>query len=675
MRLERYKYLLALIDSKKNKISIIKFLKKDNKLYMYDFYLPKENQELLEVKSINGIEISSIINKANESDFYDDYQLRQFNIDTSKSYEITFTNGKTIDLLDENIESNIFYKNHDINEILEMSEDVEIKETEKTNNTMLDYASTNIKSLLIIISKMLKSDKDKELFQNLFINFNEVNDNYNSVNENLDILLLSTELLLLGDKINNIPNYLELAIKNSMSFDFGSEDIRKTNNSILTEGKIDYKKLIIMIRNCIAHSNYKILEDGRIKFYNEGKNKLEVIATKNNITKIFNYIFNYHFLEGVYPLIYLGTYNNDNAPFNKNTINDFLDKIEVYDLGNYQMKQSSNREKQDNLDTILPIELAGIKEISTNNIYNTYMDKEAFERKTKELIKNHLIIEEEPHFKSLTQEDINFIFNNISELGEDYFYSLSQSSQIEVINNLIYQKYAKEYYIQKNIQDIISTNHYSNDSLKNKASKYINYKTKLELLITTLLNNIFLFCYNQNKSNQDASSIIFPMTIYNDYLESKVSTFYNITTEAQDYKVIYNILLKSASTHAFQEEDFELIDDKIKETRNRLYKLRNDISMADNITANKYKPEELEKVNQEILKRIRDCLAHGRLKVELNSINSIAEARIEIIDEYNSQVLFETTITLEELLNTINNQDFINSILNNNKNFENHKTI
>ena len=69
---------------------------------------------------------------------------------------------------------------------------------------------------------------------------------------------------------------------------------------------------------------------------------------------------------------------------------------------------------------------------------------------------------------------------------------------------------------------------------------------------------------------------------------------------------------------------------------------------------------------------MRDCLAHGHLTMNVKNINSIMSTELHFYDKHDGEVQFDATITLGELLKTINQSEFINSILNDNQNFSKH---
>ena len=129
----------------------------------------------------------------------------------------------------------------------------------------------------------------------------------------------------------------------------------------------------------------------------------------------------------------------------------------------------------DNEDRILDELMMGIEEIERYKSHGTYgfdnlqllKDRIIYHFNNK--IKRNIVTLVDPKFKSLSSEEIDYIIQNIKDLNEQYFYSLSLTSHIQIINNLIYQKYNKAYYLQKNMYEMLKTDHFDNKDLHNKG--------------------------------------------------------------------------------------------------------------------------------------------------------------------------------------------------------------
>ena len=675
MRIDRYDTLITVIDIRAKRMLALKFKIEDGKLYAYNYYLPIENRKMLAVSEINGVNVSTIINQLTADDLYDVDKLKRLEIDTTNHFVCTFVDeGKesSIDIFAPKSDINIFYKKHDINSVIPKKHEDMTEITSPSNNIMLDYASTNVKALLNILNNLLIENDDRQLIDEVSDQIGTLSENYNNVENNLDMIFLSSQLLMLDKKLNLVPEYIENIMRRVLWFDFGEDNLEEANNSILSDGKIDYKKVVKMIRNCIAHSNYKVLDDGTVEFYNDGKNKLNFTVNKKDISSLFDQLSNYYYLEGIFPIILSRTDNYDNNSMDKEALKNYLSKLEIFDIGDYSLREYHDLEVQRMLDEEFGSDISYIRTLSNNNIYNSSRSKDSIIRVFNSKIRRHLIVSEDPKFKNLTVEDIDYIFSNIQELDEQYFYSLSKTTQIQIINDLIYQKYNKNYYLQKNMHKMLEKEHFSNDDLHGNAFDYIKYKSKIELVISALLNNLFLFCYNQNKSNIDSKDLRFPLSFYEDYLSSKIGNFYEFSKERSDYGLIYTSLLKVSSTHAFSEDDYKNIEKQINRCQNRLIKTKNQINGVNNIIDGVATDEEFAITNIDILNRMRDCLAHGFLTMNIKNVNSIMSTELHFYDKHDGEVQFDATITLGELLKTINQSEFINSILNDNQNFSKH---
>lgn len=666
--IERYESIITVINRAKNKMLSLKFKIENEKLYAYNMFLAEENRKVLEISKINGVDVANFLDSIEPNDLYDVNKMKLYGIDTTDSFICTIIDdGINIDfdILSEASKDEIFYKKHEINSIVPDNLSEMIQETTMSDNTMLEYASTNAKALLSMLKNMSMSEKDKKSLNLLLQQFIMVDDNYANVSNNLDMIFLSTQLLMLDNKLDFVPKYIENLMSRVLVFNFGIDELDESNNAILTEGQVDYKKIIKMIRNCIAHSNYKVLEDGNIEFYNEGKNKMNFTINKRDVISLFDHLYNYYFLNGCLPVIINGNYDWDRTSFTTESLLDYLRNIELLGTNLPELKRFDSEHEQRKMDDDLGL-----------NIYNFNLSrisgKESVLRRYEYTIKRHLSNEPPLNSKRLSEEDIHYIINNINEMNSDYFYKLGKSAQIEVINQLIIKKYNKDYYLHANLQDIINSNHFNNESLVEQSSDYINYKTKIELLMLSLINNLLLFCYNQNKSTIETENIRFPEQIYKDYLACRKNSFYETSKEASDYQFVYTSLLKASSSHLISSEDFKIIEDSINKKTNKLIKTKNDIASVDTILEGTATNDDHKNINIQILNRIRDCLAHGRLSVEIPGINNIMETQLKIIDEYEGKLQFSSCLSFDELIEVLNQPDFIKSILNDNQNFKKH---
>ena len=662
--INRYDTLITVISRTKKKMLSLKFKIIDGHLYAYNMFYPLENRKMVEVISINNVNISDIIDKIKENDLYNVELLKKYGIDTSDKFVLGLYDDDSIvkfDVLSYDSNDNIFYKEHTINPNISIERGEIESNGFSTNNLMLDFASTNFKALLKLLKSNSISNPDKEIFDEMIASMDSINDNYANVINNLDMLFLSSQLLLMmEDKIDYIPDNISYYISIYCKFDYDNESLEINNSAILTNGKVDYIKVINMIRNAVAHSNYKVLGNGLIEFYDKGKKdqlKMHFTIPKEKIKSIFSMLYSYKYLNGVFPkLYYKATKGATPEPLSKDEIIEYLNGLIIYDINNYILSHKNDNDMRLDLHYF--------------DMYHLDIEiEDGYSRR----IKKHLTDDCQLLKHKLSDDDIKYILDNIIEMGEEYFYKLGSTSQKLVIENLIKQRYNKRYSLINNIDSIIETSYNSNESLTKRASDYINFKSKIELIITAILNNLLMFCYNQNVSNIDASSIKFPLDVYRQYMDSRIKEFYDVSKESTDYQNIYMSLLKAASMHMLSKEDYVEIEKGINKTKNVLIKCKNEINLSSEILDGNDTSENYDKVNKEILHRFRDCLAHGRLNIGNIDINNIGKTELSFYDTYEGQDKFKVNISLEELLKSINQPEFLKTMFNSNVNFNQHK--
>ena len=673
--LMRYDSLITNIDRTKNKMLALIFVILDGKLYAYNNYLKEENKKMVEVTKINGVEVSSFIDSIDVNDLYSIHKMKVYGIDTSKEFVCELLDGEKVieyDVFDPENSDDVFFKEHDLNEFISSSLTPNIYISMQSSNLMLEYASSNIKGLLSMLRDMSNSLDDKDIFSSILDEICSVDGTYNDKVDNLDVIFLSTQLLLLDSKIDHVPEYIKEITKKKVSFEFDEND--NIDDFHFTDGKVDYTHLIKEMRNCIAHSNYRVLSDGIIEFYNDDdKNKLNFTIDKSSVIRIFKSLCDYYYLKGTFPIIYENVLINDPSPFVEESLIQYLKGLELLGTEKFVLRQFDSEEEQSKIDNDLGNDLYLFK--------NQVFDRESVLRSFNKNIKRHLSSPSEITSKKFNDEDIEYILANVSEMGKDYFYHLGKSSQIEVIHQLIRKKYNREYYIQSNLNEIVNSDYYTNESLTKKSSSYINYKTKVELMITALLNSLMLFCYNKNKSIE-CSNLRFPMSVYADYLKSKEKNIQDLLEETKVHHCSYSSLLnsepmqeKAANNYQQSENEMKQIKNKMRTTLKKLKKSNNSIKKVNSIIKGTATDETYKVINLEILNRIRNCLAHGRLTIDIGNLEKIGESKLHVRDEYKGKVNFDTSLSFGELLTTIKDDNFIKSALNNNQNFESHKSI
>ena len=652
------------------------FFINDGKLYVYNFYLLKENQKILEVFKINDVLVKDIINDFKDEDFYNKEKLLKYGIDVSKGFVLTLKDENKFfdfDVLDECVSDNFFYKEHEKNPILSNESLNTFNYTRPIENIMLEYSSTAVKALIKILNDMAISQSDKDKLGEFLDNLSFVSNNYNNVFSNMDMIFLSTQLLMLNLNDDYLPDYILYKVERMIPcYNFIDDSFIRENSTIMDGDKIIPLKVIRMIRNAIAHSNYKIHSDEIVELYDIGRGnclKFHLFVLKEMLFNLFNLIYDYYFFKGAFPKMFHGNTNYLNLkPLSEDDIEDFLKSIVL--IGAREKEASSALKKAENLEqeSHMGFTVSDCLGLLDGHDLYAYVGKYDFYlnlcKKINKCIEKPLDVRK----SNLTDEDINYIIQNINQMDKNYFYNLDKSTQLQVIDFLIHKRYNKKYYLKSNLKNMIGKNNFNNDYLGNKAYDYINYSSKMELLIISFMNVLFLYCYNQNRSTIQAQNVRFPVKVYEDFLKIKVG-FY-----AENVKTIINYMPLIADENLSNLTSFELNDirNNINKCRNKMIKFYNEANRLKAILDGTADDNVYNAVNVEILKNIRHCLAHGHLKIDNIDIYDLMNTKLQITDEFDGQIHFETTVTLGELIESANNLDLINSLLNENRNFLRH---
>lgn len=654
----------------KKRMIALRFKKENGKLLAYNFYLPEENRKEIEVLKINGFDITNLIDKINAEDFFDKEIMNSYGIDISSDFLLTVKNEEGVilyNIYDDNANDDIFYKKYDNNEKMNLDSNEYASITNPGINTMMEYANTNSLALINILKNMSSSNQDKEALDSLFIDFKTQNDSYNNVLNNLDIIYLSNMILMLDDKITHIPsiaiNYIN---KLNLYIDVNN------NRNIMTNGQVDYKKLIKKIRDSLAHSNYKVLSNGDIEFYDDGKNNYNFLLTipKSKVFILFDMLYKFHYLFGTLPII-KSKPSLEFKSMDENELLKYLKDIKLFNIEDYKLKELDDEKLQEELDDDL-----GLDTLELSSRYTSEMIYRSYDSK----VKRHIDGDKELEEFNLSDEDIKYILMNIKEMDEAYFYKLGISEQKNVIKNLIQMKYNREYYLFENINGMFGHNYFSSDSLTKKASSYINYKSKIELTILSLLNNLFVFCFNKNNTRitditnksirivDNADKIKFPTEFYKNYLESKKSMYLKEVQELEDTHALFKSTIMNGIDNNLRNEFMK----RVNNTNFKIYNAKVNMERAYKIMNNSASNDEVKIVNSEILERIRNSLGHGNVRIGNIDINNIMQTKISFVDDYDNSKMFSGSISLFDLMNSINQVDFMNSFITNNTNFLSH---
>ncbi len=629
-----------------------------------------------------------------------------------------------IQLDDPNIklDFSIFFKEHSKSNLLDKT-NFNLNVESNDNNDSYGYDS-NLK-LLSLMHGLCKSQKDLSLFESIYKKNVELLGNGGNTDTNIDLMFISSFFLLNQEEKNTLPDYLYLDLERKLKLvnpqgamcifmDENDEETSYANNVnltnygcndyIFTNGNLNCKMLFHAIRNALAHSTYEVIDKNYIRIYGYNKEKVmncNFKIRKDMIIEFINKLSNYNAFGNIFPICTLEKPNYDNAPIQtKEELKSYLESIVVLDITDV---------KYHDLDSLKKLQIYAAYLTQKENVgINENVDYKMlelfeydYERKLYYLkMKLHnpmtlkaksidFIAKSQLKFfmdykleeKKLSESQILKIIDYIGQIS-DTFYDHSAINQHEIITELIRNELNPSRNISMIIEDIVRTNGKSDgaimDMLNDTSTKYIDYDKVIKATIISYLNNILLYNYNEKKvdlSGLDFSSLKIDVD-FEDLIfkkEKRINDLRreNINIYASNKKMEKRIRDISIQLERVTEENQKAILISQKQ------KLETIISQDDGSRQEKNSIEmialqkDLEELknrrldNLSILNHLRNSLAHGNIFfLDTINLNDIGDLEITFIDYYTDTIdeSFKGTIKFRELLTTLSDEKFINSI-------------
>lgn len=407
-------------------------------------------------------------------------------------------------------------------------------------------------------------------------------------------------------------------------------DTYGANAAILTDGVLDYRKLVVRVRHALAHSHYEVLDDKTIKLYHETSDNqydFNVILTKEVVITILDELNE--------------TYHNKVTDFFK-----FWLKFQNRFIGVEETKLD---------DSVL---LNTLKSLGI-------LDEEKCEfvlKKVKEHPDyNDLAIVDKLH---LIGEYILDVVKPVCSYGiivNEFLYGNNNG----IIDDEYYRKLDEYTYFNSEFFDVNMS-----------SSKEEYQKHKLELLTFAYLNTILLNFVNLFSGYFIASLDLSEMKISEDF-NSDINEYYigfvqernSRLTKANKLLTKTNKLLTSKikllSEQGSRDEPYFQVDlpHEIENLSVQKSNLLIEVTILSEAISN---GRSISLFNY-VLTHIRNCLAHGYLKLigDFES-NNISEMLLEFND-YDpldkEKLTFRGTIKLTDLLKVLTDEKFIKNVL------------
>lgn len=464
------------------------------------------------------------------------------------------------------------------------------------------------------------------------------------------------------ENCNNIDE-LEFMIKNLCDSSYSTTNAIDDNNSLYTNGKLDLSKLIIRIRNGLAHNNYEEFTTDYIKIYHE-----------NNNVKDANFLVDNRFISFlVFKLL-------ESVDKSISKLKD-ADKIDTSIKKNYMYL--INPKKKDFLDYLKQYPTLTNREIDSiywdvryENIKDTGKKIDELDKLARKVIKDRLpdsyVFNYLKSFNSLSDYEIRNIIVDLDRNKEYKKIVVNRDSndpykeQFKWINNELIKKYNYVHSYPKVLLNMIGKSaNISNYDLSNYDvfdGENIDIPfSKYKLCINTVLHLMFVGNDQDKKKNYEFADLykyleIHPFTIqkYNtsrdtiNYMDAKVIE----KNKLNDKKNIFLANLEKVK---------EKGNTKAEENINRAIKLLDE--EINNIELDKKKYE-----TEYYTRHLRNAIAHGNITYYPFSENGELDANIYLNDyDDNGNLEFTTRITLNNLINLVFSESYTNEILHINK--------
>ena len=652
--------------------------------------------------------------------------LQAYGIDSKSYNITLLNNNDLINMqLDDpniRLDFSVFFKEHSKSNLLDKT-NFNLNIESSDNNISYGYDS-NLK-LLSLMHGLCKSKKDLSLFESIYKKNVELLGNGGNTDTNIDWMFMSSFFLLNQEEKNTLPDYLYLDLARKLKLvnprgamcifmDENNEetsyanDVNRTNygcnDYIITDGNLDCKMLFHAIRNALAHSSYEVIDKNYIRIY--GYNDENVMncnfkIQKNMIIEFINKLSNYNAFGNIFPICTLENPNYDNAPIQtKEDLKSYLESIIVSDITDVKyhdldtlkklqmyasyLAQKENTDINENVDYKM---LEMFEYDYERKIYYLKMQlQNPMTRKAKiidSVAKSQLkfFMDYKLEEQKLSELQISKIIDHIGQIS-DTFYNHSAVNQHEIITELIRNELNPSRNISMIIEDIVRTSSKSDgaimDMLNDTSTKYIDYDKVIKATVISYLNNILLYNYNEKKvdlSGLDFSGLKIDVD-FEDLISKKNKRIVDLKRENRNIYKSNKNMKKRLGDIIIQLERVNDENQKARLTEEK-HRLETILSQDDGFRQEKNSiemtalQEDLEDLknrrvdNSYILEHLRNSLAHGNIFFsDTINLNDIGALEITFIDYYpdTTDESFKGTIKFRELLTTLSDEKFINSL-------------
>ncbi|MBQ7240409.1 MAG: hypothetical protein IJS56_03115 [Bacilli bacterium] len=681
----------------------------NNNYYMYNNYLAKDNQKLLKITKINGVDIEIIINTLKKDGYIpieivkliQQKEILSLYGFPGDGYKVTLQDAdKTyeFDMEDPNVNINfkIFYKQHKISKLLN-KDNFNLDNDNYDENVSYSY-DANLRLIRLLHGLASKNSNDSKKIEDIYNKNIELFGRGTNNDKNIDWMFISSFFLFNGEEKNKLADfqYIELGkeIEKSRNEHVRFLDDEKhfdRNQYILKDGEIDISMIFHCVRNSFAHSSYEIINENYVRVYNTN-NDFNFLIHKEIVKKFVNIIYNNKTLNDNFPILF-GITNKNNKVFNSREKTETLlreaelieiDSIRYKDIEKAVIDHFNTRISENDIYDFIK----AYSQDYSNTLYEMKNKKRLSMIYDKEELYNFLheklsdFIDYRLTSRKLRNEEIDNVMSQIDK-NRDKFYEHGMINRHEVLTEMVRNATNPSRNITSIINKLLNSKSKSEgniiDTLNKKTTDYIDYDKVIKATIIAYLNNLLLYNFDKkiDSITMDFNALNYELDL-TEIINSKKSRIQQLERENKNIinskdKLEESIKkLENMIKHCPKEEIVKEKTLKKEEKERELAEFDMNLIGKNNDLIKDLEYEVLQFSSRNlppmfVIEHLRNSLAHGNVQF-LNAMNyeDILNTNIRFLDyDKDENLTFMGTIKFGELLEILNNKEFLKSIYGN----------
>ena len=469
----RYRFKRESTENHYKKIDFLfpKIITLNGNYYVYNNYLPKDNQRLFKITKINGIDIKEITHVLKKDGYIpveiikliqQKEVLSLYGFD-GKGYKVTLEDDNEtyeIDLDSPNpkIDFDIFYKKHKVSNLLN-KDNFDLDNDNYKEEVSYSY-DVNLR-LIKLLRGLSKGDNDRKKLESIYNKNKELFGRGTNNDKNIDWMFISSFFLLNGEEKNKLADFqyieLERFINNSPIeyIKYLDKDSPYDNNQlILNNGRPDISLVFHCVRNAFAHSSYEVYDENYVRIFGSNESDYDFLIHIDIVKKFVNILYGNKTINDNFPILFGVTNSNNRSISSREKLERVLKEAEVIAIDKISFRDTSNSLFEHFKNKSFIGNIKTLKGVSNEELLNLYsLDYNDTLEKMKTSKQISMIYDEEGLItyirnklsdfikfrlinRKLTKEEIQNILVQIDN-NQDKFYEHSMLNQHEVLTEMV----------------------------------------------------------------------------------------------------------------------------------------------------------------------------------------------------------------------------------------------